>query len=143
MGQLDSFYQLITSVLGKTAKKAVPKCHICGVNAVPFTCESCGRYACLEHVWVNAKRVEALCEECIEEAFGEEAPEEDDAPPGWNPFAVLGLHPEDATAETAKQAFRKKALKVHPDQGGSPEKFKELKRAFDAVMKLVGEEAER
>jgi hypothetical protein len=91
-------------------------------------------------VWVNAKRAEALCEACVSDAVDDEPEEpEDEGPPGWNPWAVLGLHPEDATPETVKRAFRARALKCHPDQGGSAERFKELKRAHDAALKLVGE----
>lgn len=138
---LDSFYSVLTSVLGKTAQKVVPKCHICGMNAVPLQCESCGQYSCLEHVWLNAKRAEAICEACVEEAFGDDEPDagEAEGPPGWNPWAVLGVGPE-ASVDDVKRAFRRKALKCHPDQGGAPEQFQQLKKAYDAVMKLFATE---
>ena len=138
---LDSFYTILSSVLGKAAQKVVPKCNVCGLNAVPLACESCGQYACLEHVWLNAKRQEALCEACVSEAFGDDAPEEseEDATPGANPWAVLGVGPE-SSLEDVKRAFRRKALKCHPDQGGSAAKFQELKRAYDAIVKLFAAE---
>jgi len=137
---LDSFYSVLTSVLGKAAQKVVPKCHICGVNAVPLQCESCGQYSCLEHVWLNAKRQEALCESCVTEAFGEdELAEPEGEEPGWNPWAVLGVGPE-ASLDDVKRAFRRKALKCHPDQGGASEQFQQLKKAYDSVLKLFATE---
>jgi DnaJ family protein A protein 2 len=33
-----------------------------------------------------------------------------------------------------KKAYRKKALKEHPDKGGDPEKFKEISKAYDTLM---------
>lgn len=41
--------------------------------------------------------------------------------------------PKDATTEQIKKAFRKKALKEHPDKGGDPAKFKHLKEAYDTL----------
>ena len=43
---------------------------------------------------------------------------------------VLGL-PRGARAEQIKKAYRKKALRMHPDKGGDPEEFKKLNAAFD------------
>jgi curved DNA-binding protein CbpA len=34
---------------------------------------------------------------------------------------------KDATTEQIKKAFRKKALKEHPDKGGDPVRFARLK----------------
>ena len=38
-----------------------------------------------------------------------------------------------ATAEEIKKAFRKKAMKEHPDRGGDAEKFKELNEAYEIL----------
>jgi DnaJ homolog subfamily A member 2 len=34
---------------------------------------------------------------------------------------------KDATTEQIKKAYRKKALKEHPDRGGDPERFHRIK----------------
>lgn len=41
---------------------------------------------------------------------------------------------KDATTEQIKKAFRKRALKEHPDKGGDPHKFKRLKEAYDTLL---------
>jgi len=40
---------------------------------------------------------------------------------------------KDATQDEIKKAFRKKALKEHPDKGGDPEKFKDISLAYEAL----------
>lgn len=40
---------------------------------------------------------------------------------------------KDATTEQIKKAFRRRALKEHPDKGGDPAKFKHLKEAYDTL----------
>ena len=140
-GQFDSFYELFSNVLGRTAEAVVPKCHICGLKAVPLQCQNCGQYGCLDHAWMNAKRAQAICDSCVVEAFGTEDEPEEDMPAGWDPWAELGVGPE-ASFEDVKRAFRRKALQCHPDKGGTPERFKELKRAYDAIVKLMSNEEE-
>ena len=44
---------------------------------------------------------------------------------GDEPLVVLGLLP-GATAEAIKSAFRKLAVRLHPDHGGDPEEFKKV-----------------
>jgi hypothetical protein len=136
----DSFLDVFTKTLGSTAKKVIPKCHICGLNAlVPFPCQVCGRYSCLEHVWINGKRQEAVCDECMGAVLGEE-PVEEEGVDGYNPWLVLGVGPEASVAEV-KRAFRRRAIRCHPDQGGKAGEFQELKRAYDTIMRLY-EQAE-
>ena len=50
-----------------------------------------------------------------------------------NHWEVLGVKPGAAEAET-KSAFRKKALMVHPDVGGSTEEFKRLYKAYESCL---------
>jgi DnaJ family protein A protein 2 len=51
---------------------------------------------------------------------------------------VLGV-PKSASQEEIKKAFRKIALKEHPDKGGDPEKFKAAQAAYD----VLGDEKKR
>jgi len=41
---------------------------------------------------------------------------------------------KNATENEIKKAYRKKALKEHPDKGGDPEKFKDISKAHDTLM---------
>ena len=56
-------------------------------------------------------------------------------------WSILGI-PPGSTEQEIKSAFRKKALKVHPDVGGSDEAFKELYAAFEACLHSVEPEIE-
>lgn len=47
-------------------------------------------------------------------------------------YKLLGLSP-DCTRQQIVKAFRKRALKEHPDKGGDEEKFKELARAYEIL----------
>jgi len=47
-------------------------------------------------------------------------------------YDVLGI-PKNADEKAIKKAFRKKALKNHPDRGGDPEKFKEISKAHEIL----------
>ena len=47
-------------------------------------------------------------------------------------YELLGVS-KDATDNDIKKAFRKKALKEHPDKGGDEEKFKEINKAHDVL----------
>lgn len=63
-------------------------------------------------------------------------------------YDLLGI-PKDASEADVKRAYRKLALRAHPDKGGDPEKFKQLSRAHEvltdpnlrAVYDRGGEEA--
>lgn len=47
-------------------------------------------------------------------------------------YDLLGIQ-KDATDKDIKKAYRKKALKEHPDKGGDEEKFKEITRAHQIL----------
>ncbi|KAG6512059.1 hypothetical protein ZIOFF_030152 [Zingiber officinale] len=47
-------------------------------------------------------------------------------------YEVLGV-PKSASQDDMKKAYRKAAIKNHPDKGGDPEKFKELAQAYEVL----------
>jgi len=47
-------------------------------------------------------------------------------------YEVLEL-PQTATTDEIKKAYKKKAMKFHPDKGGDPEKFKEISAAHEVL----------
>jgi DnaJ homolog subfamily A member 2 len=47
-------------------------------------------------------------------------------------YDLLGVD-QKASFDEIKKAFRKKALKEHPDKGGDPEKFKEISVAYEVL----------
>jgi curved DNA-binding protein len=49
------------------------------------------------------------------------------------PYQTLGLAP-DATEEEIKKAYKRLAMKHHPDRGGDEAKFKEVKEAYEILM---------
>ncbi|KAM3323031.1 dnaJ protein [Capsicum chacoense] len=59
---------------------------------------------------------------------------------GWTPkrsdnskyYEVLGVS-KSASQDELKKAYRKAAIRNHPDKGGDPEKFKELVQAYEVL----------
>lgn len=49
-----------------------------------------------------------------------------------NPYEVLGV-PNNATIDVVRVAWRSLRSKLHPDHGGSEDKFKAAKDAFDLI----------
>ena len=47
-------------------------------------------------------------------------------------YDLLGV-PKTASDAEIKKAYRKKALKEHPDKGGDPDKFKEVTAAYEIL----------
>ena len=56
--------------------------------------------------------------------------------PLQDPAAVLGV-PEGASVHTIRHAYRKRALKAHPDRGGDAEAFVSLQARFSKVCSMV------
>lgn len=53
-------------------------------------------------------------------------------------YKTLGVE-KNATASEIKKAYRKLAVKHHPDKGGDPDTFKEISKAYD----ILGDEQKR
>ena len=51
-----------------------------------------------------------------------------------NPYDILGV-PKNASTDAVKAAYKKMAMKHHPDKGGNPETFKEINDAFGRIVK--------
>src|SRR5210317_1152812 len=49
-----------------------------------------------------------------------------------DPYTVLGVE-QSASDRDIKSAFRKLAVKYHPDRGGDENKFKEINEAYDKI----------
>ena len=47
-------------------------------------------------------------------------------------YEVLGVSKDDSP-DTIRKAYRKLAVKNHPDKGGDEKKFKEIQEAFDVL----------
>lgn len=47
-------------------------------------------------------------------------------------YEILGVN-KNASQDDVKKAYRKAAIKNHPDKGGDPEKFKELAQAYEVL----------
>jgi DnaJ-class molecular chaperone len=50
-----------------------------------------------------------------------------------NSYEILGID-RDADEEEIKKAFRKMALKTHPDKGGDEEQFKKVREAYECLI---------
>ena len=53
-------------------------------------------------------------------------------------YEILGV-PKSASSKDIKKAYRKLALKHHPDKGGDEEVFKEISKAYE----VLGDEVQR
>jgi len=53
---------------------------------------------------------------------------------GRSPHEVLGIPPSMNDKQYIKWKYKRLAKEFHPDTGGDPEKFKELKEAYDKLM---------
>jgi curved DNA-binding protein len=54
-----------------------------------------------------------------------------------NPYQILGLNP-GANEDEVKKAYRKLAMKHHPDRGGDEAEFKRIKEAYEILTSGAG-----
>ena len=54
-----------------------------------------------------------------------------------DPYQTLGL-PKNCTGDELKEAFRARARLVHPDRGGEPDAFIQLRHAYDQIKNDLG-----
>lgn len=52
------------------------------------------------------------------------------------PHEILGIEPS-ATQEEIKTAFRRKAMRTHPDRGGSDEEFRAVVKAYETLQRTT------
>ena len=52
-----------------------------------------------------------------------------------NPYKVLGVE-TDADLDICKKSWRKLCIKYHPDNGGSPDTFDNINKAWEQVNTL-------
>jgi len=64
--------------------------------------------------------------------FNGASPDEDKEVDNKALYEILEV-PLTATTEEIKKAYKKKAMKNHPDKGGDPEKFKEIAGAHEIL----------
>ena len=57
-----------------------------------------------------------------------------------DPFEILGVHPDADEAEI-DQAYRRRVMETHPDQGGSARAFQRVKEAYERILAMENGEA--
>lgn len=59
------------------------------------------------------------------------------APSGRDCWAILGIKREEATREAVADKFRELVRRHHPDNGGDPIEFDEVRKARDAALNAI------
>jgi hypothetical protein len=52
-------------------------------------------------------------------------------------YETLGLQDQTTNLKRVKKAYRKAALRTHPDTGGSAEAFREVQAAYDMILQGI------
>ena len=52
------------------------------------------------------------------------------------PYEVLGIQP-GATKDEIRAAYKRAAMKHHPDRGGSPKAFQDVQEAYTALQDRI------
>lgn len=93
-------------------------------------------YSVLHTAYENAERKvrEARARYIDEECERLKNLEHYDPEPRMNPYAILGV-PSTATQDEIKTAYRRLAMKHHPDRGGALEEFQRIQDAYERLMK--------
>lgn len=107
------------------------RCSFCEEGAIG-RCMCCKDFTCLGHAHVS-HRAELLCDECVGRVLddGESARRKT---PEQLAFAYFHLT-EEATLEEVKASYRVRALRTHPDQGGSDSLFQEASEKLKVLEK--------
>ena len=58
-----------------------------------------------------------------------------------NPYKILGI-PKEFNEQMLKKAYLKKAMKTHPDRGGSKDEFQKVTIAYTVLKKKLKEQGE-
>jgi hypothetical protein len=146
---LDDLLQAFIPTASDVFDRVIPDCNVCGDKALPIKCKVCGEYACPKCAYLNAVGRSLVCGACIKELIDsdedfEEVDEAEDPPEPqrstYDPWQVLGLE-ADASREETVRAYRKLALRYHPDHNnGNDKRFKEIQKARDAIIKFLDRE---
>lgn len=84
--------------------------------------------------WLKAYRKFVGLPESEQNSIGSSSVNGVDILRNFLPWDVFDLDPNEATAEDIKAAFNRLAKKHHPDYGGDPEVFEELKTMRDSLL---------
>lgn len=132
---LDDLLGGLGGVFGRVADEVMPTC-ACGAKAIPRKCFVCGKFACVEHAYVNAAQFATggpeavICAECATNRPTPQAVPQ--RPRNWH-WGVLGLDPRGATSADVTRVVKSRALGCHPDRfSGDANKEREFKDLMTA-----------
>jgi len=63
-----------------------------------------------------------------------------DALRGEEDYDFFGLDGAECTDRDVERAYRKKSMQLHPDKGGDEKQFDEMRKKYEQIVKLRGEE---
>lgn len=92
----------------------------CQYTGLPYFSENCDCYIHQRQFIHNVKK-KNTCVKPLKKSLSEE---------------LLQIEPP-ITEHSVKQAYHKMSLKHHPDKGGDPQKFIEIKNAYDELLLIA------